>query len=80
MMQATDTADDLALSLLALPDETTPDWFPELGTMSPAFLFRFVPVPDVEPEPPEYVYLKPPTGRRFSAEASKFFCAIPEWN
>jgi hypothetical protein len=49
-------------SPLARPHETTPDWFPDLGTLSPAFLFRFVAVPDVEPEPPEYVYVRPPLG------------------
>jgi len=54
-------------SPLAPPDETTPELFPDLGTISPAFLFRFVPVPEREPGPPEYVYLKPPPVRKSGA-------------
>lgn len=73
-----DTIDDF--SPLAPPRETTPDWFPDLGTLSPAFLFRFVAVPDVEPEPPEYVYLKPPPGRKLAGDRLKFDLTLTNWN
>jgi hypothetical protein len=67
-------------SPIAPPGETTPDWFPDLGTLSPAFLFRFVVVPDVEPGPPEYVYLKAPPGRKLAGDRLKFDLTITNWN
>lgn len=73
-----DTTDEF--SPLAPPDETTPDWFPDLGSMSPGFLFRFVPVPDMAPGPPEYVYLRQPEGRQFAGDRLKFDLTITEWN
>lgn len=73
-----DKIDDF--SPLAQPDETTPDWFPDLGTISSAFMFRFVVVPEVEPQPPEYVYLTPPPGRKAADEFLKFSLTITNWN
>lgn len=70
------TTPDELLSPLVPATETTPDWFPELRTLSPAFLFRMIPVPDVEPTPPEYVFLPQP-GRR---TALAFDLATASWN
>lgn len=67
-------------SPLAPPNEAKPDRFPDLGTLSPAFLFRFMPVPKVEPGPPEFVYLKPPAGRKLAGQRLKFDITVTNWN
>src|SRR5687768_9211486 len=65
-------------SPLVNPTQSGPDWFPELRTMSAGPLYRFVPVPDDEPAPPEYVYLEPPPRR--ARWESKFFVTLTNWN
>lgn len=78
VVDMTEPIDDL--SPLAPLSETTPDWFPDLGSLSPGFLFRFVPVPDQQPEPPEFVFLKPPAGRRLEGDRLKFDLTLTDWN
>lgn len=68
------------LSPLAPPNEIGPDRFPDLGTLSPAFLYRSNPVPDQEPGPPQYVYLRPPEGRSLHGQRVKFDVALTGWN
>jgi hypothetical protein len=67
-------------SPLAPPEDTTPDHFPQLGSISPAFMFRFMVVPDTEPTAPEYVYVKPPARRSSLEVLGKFYSALVEWN
>lgn len=69
---------DYDFSHFATPEETDPDRFPDLRSMSSGFLYRFVPVTDAEPAPPEYVYLRPPTGR--GAARTKFDITLTSWN
>jgi hypothetical protein len=51
------TETDDPFSHLARPDELTSDVFPQLGNLSAAWIFRFLPIPAAELSPPEYVYI-----------------------
>jgi hypothetical protein len=55
-------AQDIDDSWLAIGDDIEPEAFPELTTISARMLYRFLPVPDGDPVPPEYVYVRYPTG------------------
>jgi hypothetical protein len=42
----------------AEPDEQTPDWYPHFQSISGAWFFRFLPVPNGPPTPPEMIYIE----------------------
>ena len=56
--------------------ELDPEFFPELGSSSPAHLYRFIPVPN-NPAPPEVVYVSPPRPRESHAA---FVGTLASWN
>ena len=72
------TTPDELLSPLAPATDTTPDCFPDLGTISAGFFYRLLPVPLAEPTPPEYVYIPrlPRSGRRWT----EFALTLANWN
>ena len=53
-----------------------PEFFPELGTISSAHVYRFIPVP-TDLAPPETVYVSPPKAR---ANQLAFGGALSSWN
>ena len=57
------------LSPLASPDEVGPDRFPDLGTLSPAFLYRSTPVPVTNPPRRSTSTCGRPTAGPFTASA-----------
>src|SRR5688572_18545857 len=65
---------DDSFSHLARPDELTRDVFPELGNLSAAWMFQFLPIPADDLSPPQYVYI-PTTPRDIAVEVF-----IAQWN
>jgi len=63
---------------LARDEETDPECFPHLGTISARFFFRFLPIPHGELRPPEYVYIKYPSGG--SKDALRSQILVSDWN
>lgn len=68
-------------SSLAEPDEQTPDWHPHFQSLSAAWFYRFVPVLNSPPAPPELIYIEAPDRPGVSeAVALKTLNTISQWN
>lgn len=67
-------ASDVEQLHYAEPWERTPEWFPELGTISAAFFFQCLPRPTTLGPPPEYVEVT------CEADDHRTFLGLAQWN
>lgn len=69
------------VSSLAQPDEQTPDMFPHFQSLSAAWFYKFVPVLNGPPSPPELVYIESPERPGVNETvALKTLNTISQWN